>query len=89
MFSASAFTLASWRATAGEVREVRAGGAGDASLPLLLLAPAAHLELKIVFAPAEPAPLFSYLYLRSVCLPARVCAVPCRAVCIERAPVNC
>lgn len=35
-----------------------------AALPLLLLEPNAELELKVLFAPPQPALLSAYLYLR-------------------------
>lgn len=62
-----AFRLLEWRAARGQVAPWRAHththNASDA-LPLLLLAPDAEVELKLSFAPREPAPLTAYLYLR-------------------------
>lgn len=62
-----AFRLMEWRATRGAVRTWR----GDVTqnitgaLPLLLLAPDAEVELKLSFAPTQPAALTAYLYLRN------------------------
>lgn len=58
-----AFRLLQWRALRGAARTWRAHNA-SAALDVLLLAPAAELELRLSFAPALAAPLTAYLYLR-------------------------
>lgn len=66
-YSADAFRLGEWRVTRGAARLWRPAdtpAAPGSALPLLLLEPDAELELKVLFAPQQPALLSAYLYLR-------------------------
>lgn len=59
----AAFELLEWRSARGAVRAWPAAEVSE-RWPLLLLAPAAELELELRFTPREPAALAAYLYLR-------------------------
>lgn len=72
MWEPRAFRLAGWRAVRGDVAEWAPEGEGEGegaaeacrAPPALLLAPRAHVDLTLTFAPQQAALLAAYLYLR-------------------------